>query len=132
MKDAHVSFEESLQSMMDLSGRRNFRGCFAVAANMTRLSALLDFKRGVFIAEVLEGVFSQIGPLFDTYAVPSDDATGLVDNVTKNLRALLSDYKGDKARLYDILEDMRSTATAFQIKCTSDALPKDGATQDGS
>lgn len=109
--------------MIALAGKRNLRACFVTAANMTRLFALLDFKRGVFICEVLDGVFSQPGPLFDNYKVPQGDANEQTDNIARNLRALMSDYKGDKSQLYDILEDVRGTATAFQSKCIS-TFPK--------
>lgn len=125
MKDADAAFEESLQDLINLAGKSNLRGCFVTATNMTRLSTMLCFKRGIFIAEVLEGVFSQIFPLFNNYVVSPDEKKGLIDNMTQNLRALMSDYKGDKARLYDILEDLRATATVFQLKCISTAFPKD-------
>ena len=127
MKDADAAFEESLQDLINLASKSNLRGCFVTSTNMTRLSTMLGFKRGIFIAEVLESVFAQILPLFNNYVVSLDDKKGLIDNMTQNLRALLSDHKGDKARLYDILEDLRATATAFQIKCLSTAFLKDDA-----
>ena len=131
VKDAHAVFEESLQDMIDLAEKGNVRGCFITANNITRLSTLLEFKRGIFIAEVLEGVFSETGPVLDKYSVSGSARQNLFENITQNLRELLSDYKGDKARLYDILEDLRATATKFQLKCTSTAFTKDDAAPDG-
>ena len=127
MKDVHAVFEESMQNMIDLAGEENVMGCFITATSITRLSALLEFKRGVFIAEVLEGVFSQTGPVLDKHSVPGAARQALFDNVAENLRALPSDYKGDKARLSDILEDLRATATKFQLKCASTTSVKDDA-----
>lgn len=127
MKDAHAAFEELLQDMINLAGEGNVRGCFITANSITRLSALLEFKRGIFIAEVLEGVFSQTGPVLDKYSVPGSAREKLFENIIKNLHALLSDYKGDKSRLYDILEDLMATATKFQLECASTAFVKDGA-----
>lgn len=131
MKDAHAAFEELLQDMINLAGEGNVRGCFITANSIARLSALLEFKRGIFIAEVLEGVFSQTGPVLDKYSVPGSAREKLFENIIKNLHALLSDYKGDKSRLYDILEDLRATATKFQLECASTAFVKDGAVSDG-
>lgn len=131
MKDAHVVFEECLQDMIKLVGEPNLRGCFIIATDLTRSSALSDFKRGVFIAEILENVFVQVGSTFDKYVVSKDDEKEIIDNMTQNLSALLSDYKGDKVKLYDILEDLRFTATMFQIKYTTTGLAKDNPASAG-
>ena len=131
MKDAHAAFEELLQDVINLAGKGNARGCFVTATSITRLSALLGFNRGIFVAEVLEGVFSQAGPVLDRYPVPGSARERLFGSIIENLHALLSDYKGDKARLYDILEDLAATATKFQLECASTAFAKDGAVPDG-
>lgn len=132
MKDVYEAFEEHLHDMINFAGDLKLKECFLTATNLTRLCTLLGFKRGVFIAEILESVFTQVDPIFQNYAVPEDDKKQIVDNMTRNLSALLSDYKGDKARVYDILEDLRFTATEFQIRCTARLLVNRRPTSTGS
>ena len=125
MKDGYVVFEECLQNMIKLTGESNPKGCFMIAVDLARWLTLSDFKRGAFVAEILQHVFSQIGHIFDDHVVSEDDRKEIIGSMTQNLGALRSDYKGDKGRLYDILEDMQFAATTLDIKYTTVDLAKD-------
>jgi len=116
MKDVYEAFEEHLHDMIVLLSSMKLEGCFQTAADLTRLCTLLDFKRGVFIAETLESVFVQVNAAFQRHAVPEEKKTSVVHAMEGNLGKLMSNYRGDKEKLYDILEDLRFAATEFQIK----------------
>ena len=128
MKDGYAVFEEGLQNMIGLAGESNPDGCSVVADDLARLSTLSDFRRGAFIAETLANVFSQVGDLFDDHVVSENDKKEIIGSMTQNLGALRSGYRGDKAGLYDILEDMQLTATTFEAKySTADPAGDDPA-----
>jgi len=44
------------------SGRGTIKGSFVYSSNLTLFSTLLDYEDGILISEILEGVFSQVGP----------------------------------------------------------------------
>lgn len=132
MKDVYEAFEEHLQDMIVFSGLSKLEECFLTAADLTRLCTLLDFKRGVFIAETLESVFVQVNNVFQRHAVPEDDKKAVVRNIAGNLGKLMSNYKGDKEKLYDILEDLRFSATTFQIRRASKLPMRGRSTSAGS
>ncbi len=100
------------------SDKGDFKTCFNIASNLTRIAVFANFKRGVLVAEILEGVFSQVGPIFDQYSIPEEDKEQTKDRIREHIIALSSAYNGaDKAGLYDIVENLRFTATDFQFKC---------------
>ncbi len=116
MKDVYQVFDDGFQniSRFDETG---FKNCFYIAADMTRIATYLDFKQGVLVAEVLEGIFSQVGPLFEYYVIPNDDKKRIKDKIDQGVALLSSAYKNDDmAKLCEILTDLRFAATSFQLK----------------
>ena len=116
MKDIYQVFDENLGILAKFINESSFRNCFRIAVDLNRISIYSDFRRGVLIAKVLEGIFSQVGPL-KQYAIPDADKKQIKDTFGQNI-VLLSTYKNDdKEKMYEILEGLRFTATAFQFKC---------------
>lgn len=72
----------------------------------------------MLVAEVLEGVFGQVGPLFEMYDIPEDRKKVVKDKLIEGIHSLLSSYKsGSGAAVYDALADVRFAATHFQFAC---------------
>lgn len=97
---------------------------------MTRIATYADFKQGVLVSEVLEGVFGQVGPLFDMFDVPDNEKKRITKKIGQNIAALSPVYVNDAAETYKILTELRFTATKFQFHChtalqkTNTALPE--------
>lgn len=131
MDDVNGIFIQNLDGVGALARDGKFRACFRSSRDLTRFAAMSDLKHGVFITEVLESVFLQIGPLFAHYRIPPNDRSDMVANVGKKLSLLSSAYKKeDKNQAYRVLEDLRFDATKFQLKCINTAERVDGDQQD--
>ena len=72
MKDIYQIFDDGLLRLSHVN-EVGTEGCFRLARDLTRVATYSDFKQGVLIAEVLEGIFNQIGPLFERYNIPEDE-----------------------------------------------------------
>ena len=117
MKDVYQILDEGFQSLSRLD-EISFNNCLHMAIDLTRVATYSDFKQGVLIAEVLEGVFSQVGSLFEQYDVPKEDGKQIKDTIRQNIASLSSVYKNnDEAQLFKILADLRFAATSFQFHC---------------
>ena len=117
MKDIYQIFAENLETLAGFVGKTGFKNCFNIVADLNRISTFSDFRGGVLIAEILEGVFSQIDPLLKQYDIPDTNRKQMEGKISQNI-VLLSSYKNNnKEKLYEILKDLRFTVTAFQFKC---------------
>ena len=117
MKDIYQILDEGFQSLSRLD-EVSFNNCLHIAVDLTRVATYSDFKRGVLITEVLEGVFDQVGSLFEQYSVPKEDEKQIKDKIRQNIASLSSVYKNnDEAQLFKILADLRFAATSFQFHC---------------
>lgn len=117
MKNIYEIFDNGLQHIVKLD-KIGFMNCFRTATDLTRVATYCEFKEGVFISEVLEGVFGQIGPLFEQYKIPDDDGKQLKIKICQNIDQLLNTYKNnDMAQLCENLVNLRFEATDFQLKC---------------
>lgn len=125
MKDVYGVFDDGFNRLASLR-EVGFKGCFHLAVDLTRVAAYSDFKQGLLVAEVLEGIFSQIGPLFDRYDIPEDEGKKIIDIIIQDLSSLSSVYRSDSSAAYEILADLRLAATKFQFKCytTWKTLPR--------
>lgn len=117
MKDVYRIFDDGFQKMTGLD-EIGFENCFRIASDLTKIAVYSDFKRGVLVAEVLEDVFGQVGPLFETYDIPEDKKKSIKDEIIQEIYSLASVYKGGSGgAVYDALADIRFGATRFQFEC---------------
>lgn len=131
MGDIESVFGQRLDRIATLVRDSGFRACFLSSVELTRFASTASFKHGVFISEILESVFVQIGPLFAQYRIPPQERTDIVDGIGKSLSLLASSYnEGDKVQSYGILEDLRFKATQFQITCISTMEPSSDGRSD--
>ena len=105
MKDSKQVFAEGLQRLTH-PDEVGFEACFHLASDITRVATYSDYKHGVLIAEVLEGVFSQIGPLFETYDIPENKIKDISDTISQGLSQLLPVYTDDSSAAFEILTDL--------------------------
>ena len=116
MKDVHQVFEDGFQGLSRLD-EIGFRGCFYLATDLTNIVTYLNFKQGVLIMEVLEGIFNQVGHLFETYNIPEKEGKYIKDKIGQGMLSLSSVYRKDASATYEILTELRFAATDFQFKC---------------
>lgn len=122
MKDVNAVFDESFGIISEYVKSNNYRGAFMVSNNLTMYSLLSDFEDGVFIGEVLEGIFSQIGPLFERYQISETEQSMIskeIQTLNDKLRRVFKIKSNEE--LFSTLKSMRSIATKFQIRCIQSA-----------
>lgn len=117
MKDVYRIFDDGFQKLTTLD-EIGFKNCFHIAVDLTKIAAYSDFKRGVLVAEVLESVFGQLGPLFEVYDIPEDRKKMIKNKIIQGISSLSSAYKNNNgAAVYEALADVRFAATHFQFEC---------------
>ena len=62
MKSIFDVFNEGFEEITRMVEQGNYKGSFVYSSNLTLFSTLLDYEDGILISELLEGVFSQVGP----------------------------------------------------------------------
>ena len=118
MKDVIQVLDEKLDSIIIMIGEDHLHGCFTTSMDLSRFSTLAEYDDGIFISEIFESVFSQIGPLFETFQISEDDKKQLLSAITKQIVCIKNSFQKDnKEELYLGLQQLRSIATKFQIKC---------------
>lgn len=125
MKDVYQIFDEGLRKLSHFN-EVDPVSCFHLARDLTKVATYAGFKQGVLVAEVLEGVFMQIGPLFEQYKIPADERSNIKTTIGQYVSSLASTYKSDSSAAYELLADLRLAATQFQFKCytTWNVMPK--------
>jgi hypothetical protein len=84
-----------------------------------------DYDDGILICELLESVFSQVGPLFEAFQIEENDKKQVLDEMKTHLSQILKNYGvEDKNQLYLGLKEIRATATKFQIRILESAKSK--------
>lgn len=116
VKDVYKVFDDGFQRLARLD-EIGFQSSFRLVMDLTRVAAYADFKQGVLVAEVLEGVLSQIGHLFEAYEIPAGERAEITRAISRQASLLSSVYRSDGSATYEILSDMRFAATKFQFKC---------------
>lgn len=118
MKEVPEIFKENLLSISNLLDSGNLRACYIGSANLTMFSVMSDYDDGVIITEVLQGVFSEIGPLFDDYQIEEKDSEQLMDEMKNYMKDIIKNYdERNKNDLYSALKKLRHAATKFQMQC---------------
>lgn len=128
VKNLTQIFDESLNNILSIVNDKNYYSCIKISNDLITISVQSDYKDGIFIAEVLDGVFSQIYPISDEYQIDEEYQNNIKDQLKKQLELLLSSYKdGDKNKIYNALKDLRSVATVYQLTSPTKFQLKDRA-----
>ena len=116
MKGVKEVFDEKLKLITEMIEQDHLRGGFITSMDLTRYSTMSDFDDGILISELLENVFSEIGPLFEMYQIEEEDKKQLLDEIKEQI-SKLKQYiqKPEEKQLYLTLRQLRSIATKFQM-----------------
>ncbi len=116
MKDVFDVFNEGFEEITRMVGQGNYKGSFVYSSNLTLFSTLLDYEDGILISEILEGVFSQVGPFAEE--MDAKEIGSINEQLAAQMKTITGSYRAeDKNILYQALRDLRSLATKFQMRC---------------
>lgn len=119
--DIRQIFDEKLGDLIRLVEEDRFAGALYTATDLTRISALSKFERGVLIGEVLDGIFREVGHMFERHAVSDAHKNGVRGEISQGLMKIRSAYSDEgTSGIYGALEGIRYAATTFQIKQMSE------------
>lgn len=114
--DIYQVFDEKLGDLIKLVEEDRFPGALYTANDLTRISVLSKFERGVLIGEVLDGIFREMGHMFERHAVPDVRKSDIRGTIIQGLVKIRSVYNDEgSSGIYGALEGIRYAATAFQI-----------------
>ena len=119
-------FDENFDTICGLIEDKNYSGSSNIATDLITISVMSNFRDGLFIGEVFEGVFDQIGVTLENFKVPEEDQKALREKVREYVTLVSRTYKNkDKGAVYEALLNLRVTATEFQFKCYKTMKPKE-------
>ena len=125
MKDLRQTIDENFDSIRKLLDQGNYSGCSVMSTDLITYSVMSDHSEGIFIGEVFESVFDQIGPLVQMYDIKDEQRNTIHRQLSEQIASLAKSYNaGDKAGMYEALKGMRSTATRFQFDCWRTMKPR--------
>jgi hypothetical protein len=123
MKDVFNVYSEGFEEVARMVAQGNYKGAFVASSHLTLFSTLLDYDDGILVSEVLEGVFSQVGPFAEELETEETRSTN--EQMAAQMKIIADAFRAeDKNALYLALRDIRSTATKFQIKCVTSGPTK--------
>jgi hypothetical protein len=115
MKAANQIFDESFKNIILMVEKANFQACVKISHDAIITFSMIGYSDGIFIFELLEGIFAQIDDSLDHYVVTDNVVKDLCGRNKDYLLKILSSYNEDnKTRLYNALKDIRTDATMFQ------------------
>jgi hypothetical protein len=118
MKEIFQIFDESLMTIQKLINDKNYAGSSGISTDLITISVMSDFRDGIIIGEVFEGVFDQINQLFQGFKIDAESHTSIAKQIADQVTSVHKSYRDEnKEGLYDALRDLRSIATQFQFKC---------------
>ncbi|MFA5221635.1 MAG: hypothetical protein WC391_05060 [Methanoregula sp.] len=117
MKEAREVFDDSLKSIEDMLNANNLKGCYMLSNYLTTFAHMSDYPDAQFISEVLEGIFSQVGPVLEEPSVIPSARENAIKLLKTPFHEIVQTYNGDKMKLYNALKNMRFQATGIQLMC---------------
>lgn len=97
----------------------NAKGCFNNSMDLTRTSEFIGFDEGIFIGEVLEGIFENLRDMLRMYQYNKTEIEPIRTEIIKMLDILVEKFppKNDKAKveIYDSLCSARAYITHQQL-----------------
>ena len=116
MKDFDVIFLDNLKQIGELIETRNIQGAYKVSTNLIRFCDITDDEEGIFISELLENVFSQVGPILDNYQLSEQEITGLIQILQETYKGVIVAIEEKKRlEIFDTLVKLRFIATKLQL-----------------
>ncbi|MCL2258169.1 MAG: hypothetical protein FWC14_08310 [Candidatus Bathyarchaeota archaeon] len=126
MKQLSEILNNLFSSLLNTIENMQFFGCANIATELTHVSKLADFKDGVFIGEVFESTFIQIGELQRDFTVVNNEFILFKETTKADIQSIMkvySDAEKNKTVIYDALKNIRYNATVLQLKTHSNCNP---------
>jgi len=106
-----------INDIKEMAVKQRFANAFGISSELTKFSILVDNEDTILIGEILEGIFSQIGPIFDNYKLNDEEINLFVSGLIADLNSLIVNYQDKNYnKLYLDLKNLRSKSTKLQIK----------------
>ncbi len=116
MKDPQIAYKERLENILKLTTDEQYMSCFQITRNLTNFSWTMELKDEVFISEVLEALFKQMGNLIETYKIPQEIREDIKIQLSVLMKKLIETYpKTSPSDLYESLKELRYAATYHQF-----------------
>lgn len=116
MKNTIEIFDENLKVIVNMLKESNYAGCNRISRKLITVATMSNFKDGVFISEILEGIFDQLDDVVTRYEVDGDKLKKLNMLLIERGNTLVEALKNNSnEKLYEILKEMRYSVTEFQI-----------------
>ncbi len=111
-------FDDYLNKLKLAVEENRLVNCSTMSTDLTKYSVMTDYQDGVLVAEIFEGVFSQIYNLFTTMQIPENECESILTELKNHIVSIENTYKdNDKNLIYQELKKIRNTVTRFQIHC---------------
>lgn len=128
--DFKQKFKEALKRISNNLAENNIRGCFNNSVDITRASEFVGFNEGVFIGEVLEGIFDNFGDVFYLFEYENEEIEPVKSELNKLIKIIdetvPSKNNAAKAELYDALVTARCCVTQIQVLFARERKTKKG------
>ncbi len=125
MKDSYQIINDNIELIIKLIDKNNYNYAANICSDIITTFTIMDYDDGIFIFEILEGIFAQVNNVFTSFDINDNTKKELSTRIKEQLIMLLSAYKNDnKEHLYTILKTLRSDATIFQLRGWINSNPK--------
>lgn len=127
MKNIFQVFDENFKLIAKTLTQSNYQGCSNIATNLIAVSVLENYSDGVLIGEVFEGIFEQIGPLWERFELGKEEQEIAKEKLRRCIASIAKSYrKENKNDVYVALRDMRTVATNLQFRTVTTVKSKHG------
>ena len=127
-EDFLEKFKESLDRIRGDLVQLNISGCLNNCTDLTHISDFVDFDEGVFLGEVLEGIFDNFDDMVSLYVFKKEELEPLKKVLDELLTYLEKTFppKSEKAKaeLYERLVSARCYVTKVQVASMREKTPK--------
>ncbi len=93
MKEVFDVFNEGFGEITRMVGQGNYKGSFVYSSNLTLFSTLLDYEDGILINEILEGVFSQVGPFAEE--MDAKEIGSINEQLAAQMKIIADSYRAE-------------------------------------
>jgi hypothetical protein len=117
MKEPLLVLDEVFNQLLANIEQGKLRQCYRISSECVRFNELLDFDKGVYIFEIFESVFSQIGLIFEDFKLPEELSKQMSDDLYNYIKEIRPYINLESTEYLLALQRMRVSATKFQLYC---------------
>lgn len=125
MKDPLIVIDDVFNQLLVNTEQNKIRQCFHISSECVRFAEMLDNDKFIFIFEIFESVFSQIGPILDNYEIPDDISKEIKNNIYESIKEIQKYSFNDVNEYLISLQKMRVYSTKMQLYCYRNFNPRE-------